>query len=274
MAAALSRSRMPRRPGRGRRQGAILGVLQARMSSSRLPGKVLKPLLSRPMLARQIERVERSKLIDRLLVATSVATEDAAIEHLCAQMGVDCYRGSLGDVLDRFYRAALPFKPAYVVRLTGDCPLADPELIDAVIRYCVDGDYDYVSNALQPTFPDGLDTVVLRFSCLAEAWREARLPSQREHVTPFIYNNPRRFRIGSYTNEVDYSHLRWTVDEAEDFSLVEKIYAALYPGNPQFSSAEILAFIAHNPGILTNAAIERNEGYAKSLRNDTPSSTG
>ena len=254
----------------------ILAILQARMSSSRLPNKVLLPILGRPMLARQIERVKRSMLIDRLLIATSAAAEDAAIERLCAEMRVDCYRGSLDDVLDRFYRAALPYKPAYVVRLTGDCPLADPELIDAVIRFCVDGGYDYVSNALQPTFPDGLDSEVLRFACLAEAWREARLPSEREHVTPFIYNNPGRFRIGSYTNEVDYSHLRWTVDETEDFSLVEKIYAALYPGNPRFSSAEILAFIERNPEIVTNAAIERNEGYAKSLQEDdsTPSSHG
>jgi spore coat polysaccharide biosynthesis protein SpsF len=267
---------MPRRLSRGRRQGAILAVLQARMSSSRLPGKVLKPLLGRPMLARQIERVKRSVLIDRLLVATSAAAEDAAIEQLCAEMRVDCYRGSLDDVLDRFYRAAQACNPAYIVRLTGDCPLADPELIDAVIRFCVDGGYDYVSNALQPTFPDGLDTEVLRFSCLAEAWREARLPSEREHVTPFIYNNPGRFRIGSFTNQVDYSHLRWTVDEPEDFNLVEKIYTALYPGNPRFSSQEILALIERNPGIVTNAAIERNEGYARSLHKDasTPSSHG
>jgi spore coat polysaccharide biosynthesis protein SpsF len=258
------------------RQGAILAVLQARMSSSRLPGKVLKPLLGRPMLARQIERVKRSALIDRMLVATSSAGDDAAIEQLCAELSVGCYRGSLDDVLDRFYRAAQASNPAYIVRLTGDCPLADPELIDAVIRYCVDGGYDYVSNALQPTFPDGLDTEVLRFACLEEAWREARLPSEREHVTPFIYNRPERFRIGSYTNQVDYSHLRWTVDEPEDFSLVEKIYTALYPVNPRFSSEDILAFIGRNPGIAGNTAIKRNEGYAKSLRKDrsTPSSNG
>ena len=109
----------------------------------------------------------------------------------------------------------------------------------------------------------------MRFSCLAQAWREARLPSQREHVTPFIYNNPTRFRIGSFTNKVDYSHLRWTVDDPEDFCLVEKIYGALYPANPGFSSEEILAFVERNPGIVTNASIERNDGYAKSLRKDS-----
>ncbi len=261
---------MPRRLSRGRRQGAILAVLQARMSSTRLPGKVLKPLLGRPMLARQIERVKRSALIDRLLVATSAAAEDAGIERLCAELRVDCYRGSLDDVLDRFYRAAQPCNPAYVVRLTGDCPLADPELIDAVIRFCVDGDYDYASNALQPTFPDGLDTEVLRFACLAEAWREARLPSQREHVTPFIYSQPRRFRIGSYVNAVDYSHLRWSVDEPEDFALIERIYQALYPANRAFASADILALLKRHPEIVSNTHIQRNEGYLESLRRDAP----
>jgi spore coat polysaccharide biosynthesis protein SpsF len=260
---------MPRQLKRGQRQGAILAVIQARMSSTRLPGKVLKPLLGKPMLVRQVERVKRSVLIDRLLVATSVAAEDAAIERLCAELGVECCRGSLDDVLDRFYRAAQPCNPTYVVRLTGDCPLTDPDLIDAVIRFCVNGGYDYASNALQPTFPDGLDVAVLRFSCLENAWREARLGSQREHVTPFIYNQPRRFNIGSYVNAVDYSHLRWTVDEPEDFELVERIYQALYPQNRAFASTDILALLQRHPEIVTNTGIPRNQGYLESLRRDT-----
>lgn len=251
-----------------RKKGLTLAILQARMSSARLPGKVLKPLLGEPMLARQIERLKRCKLIGRIIVATSSSADDDAIERLCIKIGVDCFRGSLDDVLDRFYRAAHSYLPAHVVRLTGDCPLADPDLIDAVIRFYRKGRFDYVSNALEPTFPDGLDVEVFRGECLTQAWKEARLPSEREHVTPFIYNNPKRFRIGSFTNEIDYSQWRWTVDEPEDFRVVERIYAALYPANPKFSSAEIMKLIERNPGILSNSNFERNEGYAKSLRRD------
>lgn len=255
-----------------RKNGLTLAILQARMSSARLPGKVLKPLLGEPMLARQIERLKRCKLIGRIIVATSSSADDDAIERLCSKIGVDCFRGSLDDVLDRFYRAANLYHPAHVVRLTGDCPLADPELIDAVIRFYRKGRFDYVSNALEPTFPDGLDVEVFRGECLAEAWAEARLPSEREHVTPFIYNNPKRFRIGSFTNEIDYSRLRWTVDEPEDFQVVERIYAALYPANPEFSSGEIMKLIERSPDILSNSNYKRNEGYAKSLRQDALSS--
>lgn len=245
-----------------------IAILQARTSSTRLPGKVLKPILGRPMLERQLERLGRCRRIDKLVVATSSDESDNAIEALCSGLGIDSFRGSLNDVLDRFYRAALQYRPKFVVRLTGDCPLADPLLIDALVDFFLKGNYDYASNALQPTFPDGLDAEIMRFRCLRAAWKEAALPSQREHVTPFIYNHPERFHIGSYTNAVDYSKLRWTVDEPEDFQMVTRIYEALYPKNKAFGSAEILALLEKSPGLAKNAGFIRNAGYLASLKND------
>ena len=247
----------------------ILAVLQARTSSSRLPNKVLSPILGRPMLERQIERVRRSRLIDRLIIATSDEKSDDPLADLCRQLKVDCFRGSLEDVLDRFYRAAEPHKAEHIVRLTGDCPLADPQVIDDVITFYLDGGYDYASNALRPTMPDGLDIEIFRFSALEKAWREARLPSQREHVTPFIHSQPQIFKLGSYTTEPDRSHLRWTVDEPADLAFVAEIYKRLYPRRPDFSTADILDLLDREPDLQKiNSGFERNEGMKKSLAED------
>ncbi|HIK04476.1 MAG TPA: glycosyltransferase family protein [Trichormus sp. M33_DOE_039] len=247
----------------------IIAILQARVSSSRLPGKVLKPILGVPMLFHQIERIKRSKMIDRLLVATSTDPTDDLIEKYCQQRDVECFRGKLDDVLDRFYQAANSISPEHIVRLTGDCPLCDPELIDKIIIHHLSGDFDYTSNTITPTFPDGLDTEVFRFSCLKQAWQEAKLPSQREHVTPFIHSQPNRFRLGIYKQNTDLSYLRWTVDEPLDFDLVAKIYTALYPSNPRFSTQNILNLLEQNPDLKTfNTCYPRNEGWQKSLISD------
>jgi spore coat polysaccharide biosynthesis protein SpsF len=247
----------------------ILAILQARVSSSRLPGKVLKPLLGVPMLLRQIERLKKSQKIDQLLVATSTEPSDDPIEKLCEEQGIACYRGSLNDVLDRFYQAARGFNPKHVVRLTADCPLTDARLIDDVIGFYLDGGFDYASNAIQATYPDGLDMEVFRFSCLEQAWREARLSSQREHVTPFIHQQPLRFKIGHYKNSSDLSHLRWTVDEPKDFELVTMIYETLYPRNSDFSTQDILELLDQRPELVHwNTSHQRNEGYQKSLKAD------
>ncbi|MHB1126205.1 MAG: cytidylyltransferase domain-containing protein [Bacillota bacterium] len=248
----------------------ILAILQARVSSTRLPGKVLKPILGMPMLLRQIERLKRASRIDRLLVATSTEASDNAVQELMEMEGtVGCFRGHLEDVLDRFYSAAKIFSPQHVVRLTGDCPLADPEVIDKVIAFHLERGYDCSSNTLEPTFPDGLDVEVFRFKCLERAWREARLPSQREHVTPYIYQHPEKYKIGYYKNPVNLSYMRWTVDEPEDFDLVNRIYEALYPANPGFTTGDILSYLENNPGLgKINAGHKRNEGFEKSLRKD------
>lgn len=254
---------------RGSADKLILAILQARLSSSRLPGKVLKPLCGQPMLGRQIERLKRCKKLDKLTVATSTDDSDDALEHFCRQAGVACFRGSLNDVLDRFYRTALPYVPEHVVRLTGDCPLIDPELVDRIVEFHLAGGYDYTSNTIDPTFPDGLDVEVFRFEALHRAWQEAVLPSAREHVTVHLYTRPDTFRLGSYRGAPDLSNLRWTVDEADDFALVETIYSALYPVNPCFSTSDILAFLATTPELLTcNSVHVRNEGFLKSNKED------
>lgn len=247
----------------------ILTLLQARTSSSRLPGKVLLPLLGKPMLFRQLERVRRARLIGDLMVATSTDATDDAVADLCRAEGVAYHRGSLADVLDRFYHAALPRNPDIVVRLTGDCPLADPQVIDAVIEFFLGGQYDYASNAVEPTFPDGLDVEVMRFGCLDAAWREARLPSEREHVTLFIHSKPARFRIGSYRYAGDLGGLRWTVDEPADFDFVSRVYENLYPNKPEFGMQDVLDLLETHPEIAaTNSGALRNEGLQRSLERD------
>lgn len=246
-----------------------LAIIQARSSSTRLPGKVLKPILGVPMLLRQIERVVRSRRIENLVVATSVDPSDNEIERLCQSNRIECIRGSLDDVLDRFYRAATKFQPDHVVRLTADCPLSDPDVIDRVIEFYESGNFDYASNTIEPTFPDGLDVEVFRAQCLYEAWQEARLPSEREHVTPFIRRRPTRYGIGQYRNVTDLSELRWTVDEEIDFQLITNIYESLYPKNQDFRVNDILAFLEANPHLKTiNTQFRRNEGMERSLKSD------
>ncbi|MSQ55898.1 MAG: hypothetical protein EXR31_11080 [Betaproteobacteria bacterium] len=252
----------------GRWSPKVVAVLQARTSSSRLPGKVLRPLQGRPMLERQIERIRRARRLDRLVVATSHHAEDDPIEALCKTLSVACFRGSLEDVLDRFYRAAASHRPDHVVRLTGDCPLCDPEIIDRVVAYHVEGGYDYTCNVLEPTFPDGLDVEVMTRASLEAAWRESELPSQREHVTAFIQTQPARFRLGDVRNDADLSALRWTVDEPADFDLVERIYAALLPAKADFGTRDILALLAAQPALRTLNQRPRDEGYLASLERD------
>lgn len=247
----------------------VLAIVQARTSSRRLPGKVLQPILGRPMLSRQLERLQRCRKVDRLLVATSDDTSDDPLVEFCATDSVACFRGSLDDVLDRYYQAAKLFQPSHVVRLTGDCPLADPELIDRTIEFYLQGDYDFVSNAIEPTFPDGLDAAVFRFQVLEQAWQEARLPSEREHLTLFMRNHPERFKIGAYKGHPDRSYMRWTVDEPADLAFVSAIYQRLYPDKPDFSSDDVYRLLNQHPELLwLNGEIGRNEGLLRSLQQD------
>ena len=216
----------------------IIVVLQARASSSRLPGKVLKPILGKPMLLHQIERIQRAKVPARVVLATSRNPEDDAVAHIGQNAGIVVYRGDLDDVLDRFYRASEPFAPSHVVRLTGDCPLTDPGIIDAVTRFAVDGNYDYASNSIRPTFPDGLDVEVATFEALQIAWREATTRSDREHVMPFLHR------------------------QSDRFTFVEAIYQALYPAKSAFDSGDVLAYLEANPSLAAlNSGFVRNEGF-------------
>lgn len=226
----------------------IVGVLQARCSSRRLPGKVLAPILGKPMILRQIERLQRAGRIDRLVVATSSGPSDNPIARICADTDLDCYRGNLEDVLDRVLQAAGSADD--VVRLTADCPLTDPEIVDRVIATHVSGHYDYTSNTLKRTYPDGLDVEVIRATALASAASEATLPGEREHVTPFLYNHPERFKLGSVTSTVDNSALRWTVDEQADIDFVRAVYAELYSVNPKFTTTDVLNLLERRPELV------------------------
>jgi len=248
----------------------ILGVLQARMGSSRLPGKVLKKILNRPMLALQIERIKQAHLINKLIIATSNNPEDDAIESLCADLGVECFRGSLNHVLERFYQAAVPHQPGHVVRLTGDCPLIDPEIIDQVIQFHLDHSYDYSSNTLEPSFPDGLDLEVMKFSALKAAFENAELPSELEHVTPYIHRRPDVFSLGNFKAQKDVSFHRWTVDEPEDFELVAWIFENLnLKYGMKFRAQDVLGLLGQHPEKFNlNQKYVRNEGMKKSLLAD------
>lgn len=246
-----------------------LAVLQARTSSTRLPGKVLKTILGRPMIALQLERVQRATQIDKLVVATTDDKSDDSFVEALTNLGVEVFRGDLNDVLDRYYRAAKKYLPKTVIRLTGDCPLADPEVIDKIVTFFHDGGYDYASNTISPTFPDGLDVEVMSFTALETAWREARLSSEREHVTPYLKNNPGRFRLGSFCQSNDLSQLRWTVDEPEDFQFVTSVYESLYEQKPDFLTSDVLSLLKENPKLnQINSDFERNEGLTKSINDD------
>jgi spore coat polysaccharide biosynthesis protein SpsF len=213
------------------------------MTSSRLPGKVMAPVLGEPMIGRQAERLRRAKRIDKLVVATSVDSSDDPLGAYCESLGLAVFRGSLNDVLERF-RGALAQHPQAlaVVRLTADCPLADPALIDQVIEHHHRAGADYTSNTLgERTYPHGLDTEVIRPSALVEAADRASDPYEREHVTPYIYRRPETYRLAGVSRAPSLAHLRWTVDFPEDLAFVRDVYARLYPLDPQFDTDAIAA---------------------------------
>ena len=228
----------------------VLAILQARMSSTRLPGKVLRPILGEPMLGRQIERLRRAKNLTRVVVATSTGQDDDQVAYYCASQGVECFRGDLDDVLSRFLAAIGAFGPAEtIVRLTADCPLTDPALIDQAVTSHADTGADYTTVSLGWTYPKGLDVEVCQTAVLREIGGEA-VGADREHVTAFIYahpaGGPARFRINAIRRDPPLRY-RWTVDTPEDFAFVTAVYEALYPTNPAFGMADILAWQARHP---------------------------
>lgn len=247
----------------------ILGVVQARVTSTRLPGKVLLPLLGEPMILRQLERVSRSRMLDRVVVATSTDSSDDPLAEVCRAAGYEVCRGPLDDVLDRFVICAERYKPDHVVRLTGDCPLSDPQLVDRVVREHLDGGFDYTSNTLAPTYPDGLDVEVIRMSALRKIAARATSRAEREHVTLGVYRRPDEFSLGSVEGGSDLSRLRWTVDEPEDLEFVRAVYGALYEEHPEFSMADVIALLEASAALSSiNDGFMRNEGLARSLREE------
>jgi spore coat polysaccharide biosynthesis protein SpsF len=240
------------------------------MGSTRLPGKVLRPLAGRPMLARIVERVRACPSVAAVVVATSDREGDEPIRQLCAAERIECFAGSEQDVLDRFYRAARHAGGDPLIRITADCPLVDPGLIAKLAALFAEGHYDHVGVATgagaiflgQGRYPDGLDAECFSAAALERAWREATSPQDREHVTPFIWRQSDLFRTGHVTSPVDYSQLRWTVDNEADFELIARIYEALYRPDRVFGMDDVLEYLAAHPDIAaTNEAFVGKEGY-------------
>ena len=225
----------------------VLIILQARTTSTRLPGKVLKEILGRPMMELQLERMRRAGRSDALIVATSDRSSDDAIARLCSSLGVGCFRGSLEDVLDRYRQAAAQYKARHIVRMTADCPVAEPRVMDATIEQHLRQKNDYTCANTESGWPKGLDVEVMRREILETAWREARMPEEREHVTSFIRQHPEKFRLGHLTAPDNHSHQRWTVDTPEDFSFITRVYETLYPDNPRFDMKDFLQLISRCP---------------------------
>ncbi len=223
-----------------------MAIIQARMGSTRLPGKVLKDLEGETVLTRVVQRLRRAKLVNEILVATTDLGADDPIVSECRKHAVQLSRGDQNDVLDRYFRAAQLTKADVVVRITSDCPLIDPEVTDTTIATFVEKRPDYVSNALNRTYPRGLDTEVISFSALDRAWRQAQKKYEREHVTPYIYEHRQEFNVVSVTGDFDYGAHRWTVDTPEDLEFVRAVYRRIGADAP-FSWRDVLALLDLHP---------------------------
>jgi spore coat polysaccharide biosynthesis protein SpsF (cytidylyltransferase family) len=247
----------------------FLAIIQARCGSTRLPDKILMDLEGKTVLERVVERVKLCESVSEVIVATTVNIEDLEVVKLCSGNKIRVFCGSSDDVMDRFYQLSKLFEPENVVRITADCPMIDPDVIEYIISCHLREDADYTSNTIVESYPDGEDVEVFKFFALKKAWNEAKLSSEREHVTPYIKKNPSLFKLQSIQYKTDLSSKRWTLDNQEDYEFISKIYKALYGINNFFGMDDILKFLADNPEFeKINCHISRNEGYQKSLKDD------
>lgn len=239
------------------------------MSSSRLPGKVLLPLEGATVLERVIERVSGSKLVDKVLVATTNARIDSQIVRVCRAAGISVYRGSEDDVLDRYHGAASRLGVENIVRICADSPLLDPAVLDGVVRLHLSDKADYTNNDGKRVFPEGERVEVFTFAALKKAWNEATLLSEREHVTPYMKKHPELFRISRLECETDCSDKRWTLDREADYRFISEVYSRLFRRNGLFGMKEILALLKKEPHLeKINKGTPRDEGYLKSVMED------
>jgi spore coat polysaccharide biosynthesis protein SpsF (cytidylyltransferase family) len=244
-----------------------IAIIQARMSSTRLPGKVLLPLSGQPVLEHVVKRVRQCKFVDKVVVATTEHNSDDLIENWCKKNNVEYYRGSLEDVLDRFYKVAKLYKAENILRITADCPAIDSGIIDEIIEKYHEGNFDFYG--LSGEFPDGLDCTMFSFNALETAWKNSKLQSEREHVGPYIVNHPELFVIGGYKKFQKLEHIRLTLDDPRDYELLSIIFNKLYESDHFFGIQSILNLLESNPDLLEiNSKIIRNEGYLKSILND------
>jgi len=220
-------------------------IIQARMGSTRLPGKVAMILEGKPVLVHFIERVKRMKHVDKIIVATTIKDSDTPIVEIIQDYDdeIGLYRGSENDVLDRFYQAAKKHHVEHIIRITPDDPLIDPSVSDLVVRAYLENDCDYCCNNMPPSYPLGLDTEVFSFNSLERAWNETQDKMHREHVTPYIRENPESFRLINVPNDLDLSHMRWTLDHPDDFEFMKEIFSHLYHKNEYFSMADVLSLL-------------------------------
>ena len=244
----------------------VVAIVQARLGSSRLPGKTLEVIYDKSLLAHILERVAAARTVDRITVATTTSAADDAIVPVARAMGANVFRGSENDVLERFQLAAEFSNARAIVRITADDPFKDPEVIDRAVSLLDELKVDYCSNTLHPSFPEGIDVEVFTSDALRTAFRNATLPSEREHVTPYIWTRPKEFKLHNVSHEPDLSSLRWTIDYPADLSMAREVYRQLYPVHRIFLMRDIQVLLERDPSIARlNPGIARNEGYQRSL---------
>ncbi|MEW6070046.1 MAG: aminotransferase class III-fold pyridoxal phosphate-dependent enzyme, partial [Candidatus Thermoplasmatota archaeon] len=239
----------------------IVAHVQARIGSTRLPGKVLRDIVGKPMLWHIVNRLKRSKLIDKIVIVTSTNEEDKAILEFGEKEGIETFAGSEEDLVDRHYQAAKKYKADVIVRITGDCPLVDPKVVDKIIKYFLDGKFDYASNIEKCTYPDGLDVQVLSYSALETIWKKCKKPLERELFSAYIKLHPEKFKIGNVEQEQDLSHMRWTVDYEEDLRFVREVYKRLYKKGEIFYMEDVLQLLKKEPELMDiNKGLKSPEG--------------
>lgn len=247
----------------------IAAIIQARMGSSRLPGKSLVDISGQPLLKHIVDRAKAAKTVSLVMVATTVDPSDDQIEDACKSWNVPVYRGSGEDVLDRYYEAAKSCSAEVVVRITADDPFKDPEVIDLIVSSLLEKPAaDYASNTMEPTYPEGLDVEAMTFKALERAWSEAKLGSEREHVTPYIWKHPDCFTLVSVKQDQDESKMRWTLDYPEDLEFARAVYQELYKGQV-FCADKIRSLLTRSPRLAAlNQGFVRNAGYIKSIQSE------
>lgn len=247
----------------------ILIICQARYDSIRLPGKVLREIQGKPLLWYTVKRLQLVKIPNKLIIATANSKSNQKIIEFAKKLKINFFVGSEADVLDRYYQTSKFYNGDIIVRITGDCPLIDPTIIEKGLEMFLKGTFDYISNVHPPTYPDGFDVEIFSFQTLETAWKKAKLLSEREHVTPYIWKNPDKFKLKNFKNYENVSNLRLTVDTKDDFILISKIIEKFHDRWDQFSMEEVIQYLKANPKFLKiNNQYERNEGYLKSIREE------
>lgn len=250
-----------------KRDSRVVAIIQARTGSTRLPGKVLMPIAGKPMLWHVIDRLKNCKNVDSIVVATTNRDEDKPLLEIAKESSVETFAGSEDDVLDRYYQAAKKFYADVIVRITADCPLLDPKIVDDVVDYYRNNAVDYVNTG--PSFPEGVDTEIFSFNALETAWKNAKRNYEREHPSIYIHEHPEKFKLAKIENKKDMSHICLTVDRAEDLIVVRKVFERLYKEGEVFHMQEVLDFLEKNPEIMEiNREVLRNEGFLSSLKKE------